>query len=257
MTAAAAEAAELLQALRRRSVVVISPHPDDAALSIGGLLRLVPFSQLVVLTVFTGSRWAPLSDGQADIDQVSTTRSDEDQRYATAIGADRRDGGLPDSSARSLPDAAWMQLPAPDDPLHRAVGAVVADALRRTRPGYLLCPAALGGHVDHVLARDAALSVVDELVCPVLYEDIPYAAELSGEEIAANVRGVAAEARAVVIDISDVFAAKLAGIEMYASQIRPLELAATVHHARQTAGSTSGAAERLWITNGDPGARHA
>lgn len=246
----------LLRRLESGPVVAIAPHPDDLALSVGGLIRLLGGTQLLLVTIFTRSRWAPML-GSDDVELVSRVRAGEDRRYAATIGADWRDGGLPDSSARGVPDDRWMQPPEIDDPLRRTVSDIVEDALRSSGPCYVLCPLALGSHVDHVLTRDAVVAACAGMAHPVFYEDIPYALDLSSTGIADHVGTVAAGAHPVTLDIGPVFTEKLAGVRLYESQIRATELAATHGHARRLAVGTTGHGERVWVMNEGHGRRDA
>jgi LmbE family N-acetylglucosaminyl deacetylase len=249
------DVAGLLWRFRAKSVLAVAPHPDDVALSVGGLLRLLTASRLVVLTVFSRSRWAPLlvcHDG--NINRISRARASEDRRYAMAIAAHRRVGVLPDSSARGVPEIAQMQPPRPDGPLRETIYHLMTAALRDVEPDAVLCPLALGHHVDHVLVRDATLAAARGLEHLALYEDLPYAADFSNGEIADHVRNVVDDARPVTVDIASVYPQKVADVQLYQSQIRPPDLGAVHAHSVEAAGSAAGHAERVWIVVDESGA---
>jgi LmbE family N-acetylglucosaminyl deacetylase len=196
-------------------------------------------------------------------------RRAEDERYAWFIEAALVQLDLADAVHRGYEgDDALLGEPAPDD-------EPPVDLLRREilrlEPQHVYLPAAIGGHVDHRLCRDAGLALLAEPPAWVmpgpsligrlsLYEDFPYAwwsgrsgREALEEQGVVLPEGVTLEAR--YADISDQLERKSAGLRVYASQMPLLfddeqrMLDAVAGFAARTAqegGVGSGAAERYW-----------
>ena len=145
------------------TVLVVSPHLDDAALSCGGAIheRARRGDRVVVATVF--------SDGK-DHDR----RRDEDRRALQILGAPVIHLGLFDAPER-LGLARTHRAIVEEAKVTDADVALVRDALRtaigRTQPAEIWSPLGVGDHVDHRVVV-AALSGQPGLV---LYEDRPYA----------------------------------------------------------------------------------
>ncbi|WP_193241682.1 PIG-L deacetylase family protein [Streptomyces phaeolivaceus] len=148
-------------------VVALSPHFDDAVLSVGGLLGDLAGRTLVV-TVHGGS---PSDDAPSDWDRLCGFAS------ATAASSAR---GREDRVACGVIGAECAHLPLPDG----AYGApasvdALTDALRAhvTEDTLVLVPAGVCRHADHHRTRDTALKTLAEMgVGQVwLYADQPYA----------------------------------------------------------------------------------
>ena len=87
-------------------------------------------------------------------------RKAEDERYAWFIEAAVVDLGLPDAIHRGYEgDAALLAEPADDD---EAAYRPAAARDLRLEPQHVYLPAAVGGHVDHRLCRDAGLALLAE-----------------------------------------------------------------------------------------------
>lgn len=159
---------------RRDGILVVSPHCDDAVLSLGTLLARAR-RPVRVLTLFDRS-WATIDATPPE--EVTALRHAEDASVAAAFGCRFDYAGLPDSSVRGV---AWDDAQAP---LDRALLARAARwlALRLAESGGsapLYLPAAIGMHPDHRLALLAALKALGgrnmRVSRPVmLYAEQPY-----------------------------------------------------------------------------------
>ncbi|MEZ0396644.1 MAG: PIG-L family deacetylase [Anaerolineales bacterium] len=168
--------------------IYLSPHFDDAVLSCGGLIHAQAQQGLTVeiWTLFGGEPPAgPLSDfarqihdlwGTGDGPQTVALRKEEDLAAAARLGAETVHFDFLDCIYRRAPDGAPLYsqsvfvAPHPlDAGLPERLAAALASEL--LAEDALVCPLALGGHVDHLLARAA----VERLGRPLrYYADIPY-----------------------------------------------------------------------------------
>jgi hypothetical protein len=164
--------------MRNAGPIYLSPHQDDACFSLAtAALRLGG----VVLNLFTISAYTDeelkLSTDPA---VVSKIRDAEDLAFAQACGLirynlDRLDSPLRGRDPFDATDTA-RDVEELRPHLRRALDDLAVVGHRRL----LFCPAAIGGHRDHVVTRDVVLSAYDDLRRDyriVFYEDLPYAAD--------------------------------------------------------------------------------
>ncbi|PWR21980.1 PIG-L family deacetylase [Zavarzinia compransoris] len=231
---------------RPPSLLVLAPHPDDAAFSVGGLVRAWRGPK-TVLTVFGRSNFTR-AGGFTAAEPVSHCRRQEDEAYCRRVGASLDALDLPEASLRRAPDWAAIFGRQPErygacdraarDALDARLGAVLA-----TPPDLVLVPAALGDHADHLLVRDAALAGLRETgACFAFYEDLPYAADLAAPEIREAIAGLTPAPAVVHVPLGAGLAAKLDDAACYASQVDATVLEALERHARRWPAP----AERLW-----------
>jgi LmbE family N-acetylglucosaminyl deacetylase len=234
----------------RPRVLVLSPHPDDVALSVGGLVRLLrPEVRLTIVSVFTRSVAAPLVPRPARSPAlVSDRRKSEDRAYCQKIGAHLADLDYPDVSLRGYPRGEWLGEPSGDD----AVAAEVTARLRAMiagEPAMLLAPLAIGSHVDHLIVRRALTSLASGVKLG-FYEDLPYAAELGVRTPAPLVAALGLPLVPAVVDVERVFDEKLDDIRGYLTQTRDCDLQSVREHATCVAADhrLPALAERLWLS---------
>lgn len=168
--------------------IYISPHFDDAVLSCGGLIweqaqKGIPVE---IWTICAGDApLGPLSllaEGchqlwgiKSAIDLVAA-RCIENQAAAGLVGAETVNFSIPDCIYRRSPAGELLyptEVFVPIHPIEKDLAADISTALAsELQTGdMVVCPLAIGGHLDHVLTRLAA----ERLGCPLgYYADIPY-----------------------------------------------------------------------------------
>ena len=198
-------------------VLAVSPHLDDAVLSVGGLLAAHPGS--VALTVFAGfpARYEGLGAWDADCgfaegDDIVAARRAEDLRAVESLGA----------------EASWLDFveiqyepsrPAVDD-IARAIG----DAARAFDIDTIAMPLGLR-HPDHERAHQACLMLFERdpglIENWVAWADIPYRArhpELLDDRVKSlRSKGFGLDPWSLATDER-----KQAAVAEYASQLRAL-----------------------------------
>ncbi len=149
------------------TTVVVSPHLDDAVLSVPALVRSRAASgeRVVVLTVF--------SDGDAGY----AVRRDEDCAALALLGAEPLHLGLADAPYRRALPRTFRGLVLTElvegDPDAVAVARVLVDCLAALAPDLLLLPLGVGEHVDHRVVHAAHTRLHVGSIG--FYEDRPYA----------------------------------------------------------------------------------
>lgn len=173
---------------RGSSVVVLSPHLDDAVLSCGALIACCCRAgvDVLVVTVFNGRPVGPLSRSASHFHarcghtgrDAMAAREAEDDRALSRLGArtDRlfQKEALYRRTTRGAPaypaDDSVFVGSAPAAEVDAVLGPIV-HSIDAARPDLVLAPLGIGGHVDHLVVADAAR----RLGRPVLhYEDVPY-----------------------------------------------------------------------------------
>jgi len=175
------------------AILVVSPHLDDAVLSFGG--RITELSEagndVLVYTVFAGTPvppYSPVAEGFHELWNVTgdpvAPRRREDELATKIVGATPLHGGFLDSIYRRDEDGDWLLDDCqPDEfrggaetPLSADIAAVIGRLIAEHRPEYAYTCAALGDHIDHRRARDAAAGAIMRAGVPLsLWADVPYA----------------------------------------------------------------------------------
>lgn len=196
------------------TVLVVSPHLDDAVFSVGQFLAARPGT--VVVTMLAG---APM--------QVVKTQWDRDCGFIDsqqAITVRRRE----DRAALALLKAIPVHLDYLDcqySPIdHRGLTTALANEIEKVQPKLVVGPLGLG-HADHIRVRDAVLAAHRGL--PLwLYGDLPYRIQRRRSVKAAlktiRKRGYTLEElRGVAVGVEE---AKTAALACYPSQVQRIEV---------------------------------
>jgi LmbE family N-acetylglucosaminyl deacetylase len=233
-------------ATRGSSLTVLSPHRDDAALSVAfALARAVRAGVAVRIVVpFPRSNYAPQAGLAArDVETVSQLRAAEDARFVRRLGARATlvDFGLGDALLRPgfATEADFITRRAFRAEDVAEYSALAARLAALAASSFQLVPLGLGDHIDHRLAA-AAAETAWPLETRVYYEDLPYAAGLGPEPIRDAVR--ARDPTLVPLCVPGDRHAKFAALSEYRSQLGAGAIAAVLQYAGRYEG-----AERLWV----------
>lgn len=190
------------------SHIVVSPHLDDGILSCGGTVATLVSQGVrpVIVTIFAGDPFederSPYAAAlerrwQLTARPVETRRS-EDRDACGIVGAEPVHLAFVDAVYRRRRDGRWRSetrsdlfsgLQPDDVELVARVAAALGELCSEDSVTCLWAPTALGGHVDHLIARKAA-----EETCRVphtrvrtrllRYEDMPYATAIGDQDVA-------------------------------------------------------------------------
>ncbi len=172
-------------------VCVVSPHRDDAAFSCGLLLQSLLAAKvcLRLVNVCTRSSYAPYLEvpRPPTLAAVTAIRRREDDAFVAKLLL----AGKADKDQIQMVDLGWLDAP---DRWEMPADATLeshclrVDELHSLRRAFrnmesaalVLAPLAIGGHIDHLLARTAAMNAIPcEKIA--FYEDLPYAARVPAE----------------------------------------------------------------------------
>lgn len=169
--------------MKKQMLTVISPHADDAALSLSESLRALRThcSSIRIISCFTHSAWAPYRPSTTDASSISLIRHHEDLRFANSLGAcaSIHSLGFVDDPLRSPSEPSSHSAHAPDSPLVSTLTAALLE--QGYRGGIWMIPMAIR-HPDHLIALWSGLAAAAEDPF-VIYEDMPYALSFSSEQL--------------------------------------------------------------------------
>jgi LmbE family N-acetylglucosaminyl deacetylase len=243
-----------------RQTVFVAPHPDDVALSCGGMVALAArTSAPAIVTLFAGqpageiSTFANFQHERWGIDaaSVAAARRAEDEAAAHALGEsvsqvwlDHLDA-IYRQPAYSSDDALFGRLLDEDLAL---IDVLVGDLAALNADEYVV-PLAAGNHVDHQIAFRAGRRLAARGANAWAYADVPYVIDNARAVTDRLARGTVREARVTYID-DDAFECKCQAVESYPSQLPVLfrdlgdHRAALDRFARATGGGQR--AEVCW-----------
>ncbi|MCB0952973.1 MAG: PIG-L family deacetylase [Microthrixaceae bacterium] len=230
-----------------KRVMVVSPHYDDAPLSLGQSLvdgDLSRARSVQVRVVFGRTNWSTLLHPTRSRARLITAwRRGEEIAAALRFGYSMKALPLEEVILRTGsmdPDSFRGESSLAEDPLVARVTAMLRSWRRSC--DVLLVPAGLGRHVDHRIVAHAGVRALRAGLGPVgFYEDRPYTAYLDSADIAAELAelGLSLEPQDVSGPITERVQRDVRRI--YRSQMDDYFLDA---QQRDREGGTS---ERLWV----------
>jgi LmbE family N-acetylglucosaminyl deacetylase len=161
-------------------LLVVSPHMDDAFLSVGGIiLTWRDRKDIHVIDVFGFDPWITLHTRfrVSDIKQNEWRRREEQFNAALCdcqVEFWDYTGALNRGYSPWNADIDWTR----DGDLYKKIKHDILNRVEKQKYEQILFPLAVGGHTDHRLIREVALSLISSLtsvkeIC--FYEDLPYA----------------------------------------------------------------------------------
>jgi LmbE family N-acetylglucosaminyl deacetylase len=156
--------------------IYLAPHHDDIAFSLGARVAAEPGGRLI--NVFTRSGYVagapPNRPDAATIERITALRAAEDMAFAARYRLERVDLGLEDAPVRGRTASDLGGLA---DDIAQLRGPLTA-LLHEVEGARVFCPAAIGGHVNHLAVRAVVIELLPELERHgevLFYEDLPYA----------------------------------------------------------------------------------
>ena len=215
--------------------IILSPHLDDASLSIGGLIAaLRRFVRVEVWTIFCSAtfqgpysevaQWLHESSGGATGIRLSWLREKEDRGACRRLGASPRHLPWKDSPYRKTTDGKFMYNGRVQPRWHsddeKMLVSIASDFKKEFRDGdVIVAPLSVGNHVDHQITRRVA-----EMVNPptlLYYPDFPYVVTYNEQLPQKTERLCTIEYTLTPGEVDDWIAA----VRCYVTQMRMLERA--------------------------------
>ena len=204
------------------SLLVLSPHLDDAVLSVGGLLA----QEATVSEVLTLCTKLPLEQPEA----MATVqkRQKEDTLAMKELGVSYRHLDELDAyHRRHLAKRVYPTLPSlfaginGNDPLTaKKIAELIASGAKSEDT--LLCPLGVGAHVDHLLCAGAGALLKNRGYNVLFYEDFPYIRNASKSEVEQRLFDVAPNIQWKSLELNAPIDKKTKLVEIYESQVKTL-----------------------------------
>jgi LmbE family N-acetylglucosaminyl deacetylase len=232
------------------SLTVLSPHQDDAGLSLAMTIRAAARrgDRVRIVNCFTVSAYAPHSEARTAA-EVGVIRGSEDREFAAKVGeaVEIVDLGMEDAPIRMacrVEDVRRKRV----GRLELAQAGALAERAGKVAEGTVLAPLGLGRHIDHLIAREAGIRLAHDGRPVVFYEDLPYAAELRECCVRRAADGVArrlgSRLRAGVVRDDEAAGRKRFAIESYRSQLSGPQFDTVIRYGARMGG------ERIWGSSG-------
>ena len=256
---------------KRRRVMVVEPHMDDAALSVGGvMLQRRAECEFLIVTMATRSLatvYRSLDREFFDIQTVSELRKAESDIVARLLWGRHIPLGLIEATLRYHPQnwtldwfrrhqaGIWACLEhAPGRNELEQWTATLAKAVAELQPEEIWMPLGVGMHADHQLTRHACLNIlrtnpklVEQCVCR-LFQDVPYAANERAHTAALvkTLEDAGVELAEERLDITAEMPEKMHLLSIYASQWKTNVIQVRVEACAKALGGSAGTYGELW-----------
>ncbi|MBK6005213.1 PIG-L family deacetylase [Ramlibacter ginsenosidimutans] len=255
----------------RRRILVVEPHCDDAALSIGATMwKLREQVEFHLLTMASRSNYSTAFQMHRDYfnrSRITEMRTAEGELFMAHLGGTYHCAGLAEATLR-YKDSDWdldffnaHEVAAAISNNRRAPSRVLQEWTATLREflqdrsfAEIWLPLGAGTHSDHDLARAAGLRVVmDQPAATVrLYEDVPYGVHYQEHttRILKLLDTHGASLSPCPEDVTDEFPTKLSLLKIFASQFKLGAIQPGVERASAADGGRK--VERLWTLDALP-----
>lgn len=258
----------------RGRTLVICPHFDDACFSTGGFLLKKTSKEATVLTVFSKCQYAPnlkllkpLRGAVKFLNMnflegtiatyASRTRRKEDKRFCDSVSATQRYLPFKAASMRERANHYSADLDTVNrEPVYGSVFKAIENCASSGAYDSVLCPLAVGNHVDHMIVLKAFLQTLEKdngISAEVFfYEDLPYASAYELDSIRSLALKRTGAREPLFVDITTEMPLKQKLVGTYRSQLGNETKESILHHARrlymswEKRTSPTGYCERFW-----------
>ena len=224
-------------------IFILSPHIDDAAFGLALTISKCAGNNIpvTIINCFTVTKWTAIAVENKEINAVSLLRKNEDaafyQSFNGAINIINLD--LLDAPLRN--GYIFQNQPFQQNELELIED--LKKLLQQHVDGILLCPLAIGNHIDHAICREAVLQLYRNLNV-IFFEDLPYAQRIGEDQIRRHIKDLE-EKSGIKLEINtvglpDCTINKDQAIRVYKSQLNEEICSEITRHLLALQG------ERLW-----------
>lgn len=202
--------------------LLVSPHSDDIAFSIGGTLLQNIFNRpILMVTIFTKSNYSPCINIYKS-DTITKVRHLEDIEFADKleIGFQNFDFSEPLLRGYRRKEIFANKNPA-SDPIYPEVYSALSELIKSSQCELIVSPMGLGNHIDHNIACNICCRIAKENnIRIVFYEDLHYASRLTLKQIKGRAYSISPNIEYRKINITSIFNDKMENILLYKTQAR-------------------------------------
>lgn len=223
-------------------VYILSPHIDDAAFGLALTIAKCAENNIsvTIINCFTVTKWTAIPVENKEIDAVSRLRKNEDAEFYKNIGnVNIINLDLLDAPLRN----GYIFQNQPFQPNEWELIKNLQKLLEQHVDGLLLCPLAIGNHIDHAICREAVIRLYNKLNV-IFYEDLPYAQRIDEDQIRQHVHILEEKLEVKILNhtvsVNNCEIDKKQSISAYKSQLNNEILSEIIAHLNALKG------ERIW-----------
>lgn len=202
--------------------ILVSPHSDDIAFSLGGaLLQNFFHGPSLMVTVFTKSDYSPCIK-IFDSETISKVRHLEDVKFTDKLQIKFQSFNFPEPTLRgySRRDIFANNNPS-SDPIYTDVYYALSKLIKSYQCELIVSPMGLGNHIDHIIVCNICSKIARENnIRIIFYEDLHYASHLTLKQIKVRANSINQELQPRKINITPAFNNKIENIKLYKTQAR-------------------------------------
>ena len=202
--------------------ILVSPHSDDIAYSIGGTLLQNFFNRpILMVTIFTKSNYSPCIK-MSDSEIISKVRYLEDVGFTDKLEMDYQRLNFNEPPLRGYSHPGIFTNNNPDsDPIYTEVHNSLLKLIKSYPCNLIVSPMGLGNHIDHIMLCDICCRIAKENnIRIVFYEDLQYASMLTLKQIKFRAYSINPNLKYFNINISPIFNNKIENMKFYKTQAR-------------------------------------
>lgn len=227
-----------------QKIFVLSPHIDDAAFGLALTISKCANSNIpvTIINCFTVTKWTAIPVENKEISAVSRMRKDEDVEFYNNINPNIQVINL-DLLDAPLRNGYIFQ----NQPFHQDELQLIEELKKLLEQnvvnGLLLCPLAIGSHIDHAICRESVIGLYKKLNI-IFFEDLPYAQRIGEDQIHRHIHCLENQLNVKFADYlsaaEDSIIDKEQAIGVYKSQVNEEIISEIAAHLHALKG------ERLW-----------
>jgi len=201
--------------------ILISPHSDDIAFSIGGTLLQNFFKRpILMLTIFTKSNYSPCIK-MSNSETISKVRCLEDAEFADKLQIKLQSLNFSEPQLRGYSRKEIFANNNNSDPVYTEVYFALSKLIKSGQCELIVSPMGLGNHIDHINVCDICQRIAKENnIRIIFYEDLHYASQLTLKQISGRANFINPNLEHLKIYITTTFNDKIENIKLYKSQAR-------------------------------------
>lgn len=228
--------------------ILISPHSDDIAYSLGGALLENYFEKPAILvTIFTISNFSPRLK-LTDPEEITRVRRLEDIEFTRKVGIEYRGFQFLEPPLRGKrTHEEIFDSDQHSDPIYNEVYVSLSKFIKCFPNALVVSPMALGDNIDHRIAFDACSLICRENNIKIsFYEDVPYVSLLTLKQIENRAYEINPYLKPNKINITSSYNDKLINLKLYKTQIAKKIPKGVLTHAVRLGIKNENLIEFIW-----------
>jgi LmbE family N-acetylglucosaminyl deacetylase len=203
--------------------LLVSPHSDDIAYSIGGTLLQNIFVRPMLITIFSRSDYSPCIKIHTP-EIISKVRQLEDVKFAEKLKIEFQSFEFSEPRLRGYSrEDIFVNKDPNSDPIYSEVYYALSKLIKSYHLELIVAPLGLGNHIDHIIACSICKRIAKENnIRIIFYEDLHYASRLTLKRIKRKIISINPYLQPHEINITTVFNDKIENMKLYKTQTRKI-----------------------------------